>query len=402
MNASSRKNTFLLCVALLGATGLPADELSAAFGQAQGLVNQAHAQGVNTGTAQQQLNQAHQQYLAWQAQQARQNAPRLQTIDPFGDYLFHGVSIQPADGKLVTRSWDNWGQNQFGPMQAPTFPSPDAPGGISKSPLSDPSGGGLGPRGKPIVAMAVPPPPEVDDGAVRIGSGKVDLLRQQDPNAKLQENSGVRQAVEEAKYAHMTPAELDAVAAANPDLKQAIQKQKALNQSRDSLGALGDQVAAAQDAATTENEQKNHDLIKAGAIGAGMAGLPGAEKMVEHAQGEATSGQVLGDVAKDYVVDQGKDLVVDVAKELGKNVPLVRAALAVPDGIKAGEALSSGLGHYGEAKGYEAQVQAAGGAGNAIGKWSTAINQAGNQSAQIYQQVPPETTPIPMSPPPLR
>ena len=392
---------FALCATILCSPGLlHADDLSAAFGQAQGLVNQAHAQGVNTGTAQQQLNQARQQYLAWQAQQARQNSQHLQTIDPFGDYLFHGVSLQPADGKLVTRSWDNWGRDQFGPMQAPTFtPPPNGPGSISKSPLSDPGAGGIGPGGTPIVPMA-PPPPEVDDGAVRVGSGSVRLFRQQDPNAALQENSGVRQAVEEAKYSHMSAEQLDALAASNPELKSAIQKQKALNQSRDNLGALGDQVGAAQEGANAETELGNHDAIKAGAVAVGMAGVPGAEKMAEHLQGEASGAQVIGDVGKDIVTDQGKDMFVDVAKELGANVPLVKVALAVPDGIKVVTAGSSAMDHYAEAGGLNAQVQAAGGTVNVVGNWNNVRNQSLDNSATIYQQLQQKNAPIQMAAPP--
>jgi hypothetical protein len=35
-----------------------------------------------------------------------QPSPKLQTINPFGDYLFYGVPIRPDDGKLQTRHFD--------------------------------------------------------------------------------------------------------------------------------------------------------------------------------------------------------------------------------------------------------------------------------------------------------
>ena len=391
------------CAAILLLPGLlPADDLSAAFNQAQGLVNQAHAQGANTAAAQQQLNQARQQYLAWQAMQARQASSRgLQNVDPFGDFLFHGVPIQPVDGRLVTRSWDHWGQNEFGPLQAPAFAAPqDTSGSISRSPLAGQGFGGPGAGAAPRMPMALPPP-EVDAGAVRIGNGgTVGLLRQQDPNASLQENSGVRQVVAAGQFAHMSPAELDAVAAANPDLKPAIQKQKALNQSRENLGALADQVGGAREAANEATEQGDHDATKAGAVAVGMAGVPGAEKIAEHLQGEASGAQVAGDVAKDVVVDQGKDLIVDVAKELGANVPVVKVVLAVPEAIKLGTAGNSAIDHYTDAAGLNAQVQAAGGTAHALDNWNAARNQSLDNSSQIYQQLQQKTAPPSLAIPP--
>ena len=395
-----------LCAALLTIPCLlPADDLSSAFNQAQGLVNQARGQGVNTAAAQQQLNQARQQYLAWQAQQARQASQNrgLQSIDPFGDFLFHGVPIQPADGKLVTRSWDNWGKNEFGPLHAPTFPAaPGEAGSISKPPVADQPLGAFGGGGQPFVPLPPPPP---DEGGVRIGNGgTVGLLRQQDPNASQSEYSGVRQAVDDAKFSHMSAAELDAIGAQNPDnapLQQALRKQKALNQSRDNLGGLGDQVGAAQENANAATEQGTRDLTKAGAVTVGMVtGIPGTEKMVEHLQGEATGAQVVGDVAQDIVKDQGKEFVVDAAKALGANVPVVKVALALPDAAKATKAGNSAIDNYIDAAGYNAQVQAAGGAAGAMDNWNNVRNQSLNNSAQINQQLQQQNTTRPLFAPP--
>ncbi len=399
------KTLALSITMLAGACLLHADDLSSAFGQAQGLVNQAHAQGVNTAAAQQQLNQARQQYAAWQAQQTRQAAQgqHLQSIDPFGDYLFHGVPIQPVDGKLVTRSWNDWGKNEFGPLQARPLTNPqDNPGNISKSPLSDPPGGGFGAGGQPMIAMAAPPPE--DDGAVRIGSsGTPTLQRQQDPNAGKSEYSGVQQAVAEGQYAHKSAEELNALAAQypdNPEIQQSIQKLKARNQSRDNLGALADQVSATHEAANDAMQQGNHDAIQAGAVAVGMAGVPGAEKMAEHLQGEASGAQVVGDVGKDIVTDQGKDLVVDAAKALGYNVPVVKAVLAVPDAIKLGTAGNRAINNYTDASGLNAQVQAAGGTANAFGIWNDARNQSLDDSAQLYLQIQQQNVRYPIAAPP--
>ncbi|HBM16512.1 MAG TPA: hypothetical protein DD381_09265 [Lentisphaeria bacterium] len=50
---------------------------------------------------QQQLKQNMQkQMLQNQQKMFKNNQKTLQTIDPFGDYMFHGVSIRPADGRL--------------------------------------------------------------------------------------------------------------------------------------------------------------------------------------------------------------------------------------------------------------------------------------------------------------
>lgn len=173
-----------LLVVLLVRPGY-ADDLINAFNQAQGLVNQAHAQGANMTAAQNQLSQARQQYLAWQAMQAaqaRQNAQGLQTINPFGDYLFHGVPVRPTNGKLVTRSLDDWGKSQFAPMS--TVPPPPAAASISQSPLSRslgdlpvPSGSGNG-GGKPLIPITAPPPPDVGDASVVDLRGSTSLTPQ--------------------------------------------------------------------------------------------------------------------------------------------------------------------------------------------------------------------------------
>ena len=161
----------LLVVLLSGCAH--ADDLINAFNQAQGLVNQAHAQGANMTAAQNQLSQARQQYLAWQAMQAaqaRQNAQGLQTINPFGDYLFQGVPVRPANGKLVARSWDDWGKNQLAPMS--TVPLPPAASSISQSPLSRSLGdlpvssGSGNAGGKPLIPITAPPPPDAGDANV--------------------------------------------------------------------------------------------------------------------------------------------------------------------------------------------------------------------------------------------
>ena len=136
--------------------------LSDAFGQAQGMINDARGQGVNVSAAQSALNQAKQQYSKYLSMQQGMSfrPPQLETINPFGDYLFHGVAIKPVDGKLVTRSWDDWGKNEFGPMHG--LPNFSPSGGTPGSGNGSPSVGGPGVTGidgKPFVPAAPPPPP---------------------------------------------------------------------------------------------------------------------------------------------------------------------------------------------------------------------------------------------------
>jgi len=75
------------------------------FNQARQYMGQLRQQGINTSGWERQLN-----YVESQLNNMRWNGGRsgtgFQTINPFGDYLFHGVPIKPQDGKLVTRQWD--------------------------------------------------------------------------------------------------------------------------------------------------------------------------------------------------------------------------------------------------------------------------------------------------------
>lgn len=92
-------------------------EIEKQFSECDSLLNEAQrsAAGVPgaagyVNQARQIFNQARSDYYRWYNSAAWQNPNsvqgQLQTIDPFGDYLFHGVPLRPADGKLVTRHFD--------------------------------------------------------------------------------------------------------------------------------------------------------------------------------------------------------------------------------------------------------------------------------------------------------
>lgn len=78
------------------------------FNQARQYMGQLRQQGVNTSGWERQLNHIESQLnnMRWSGGQGGRSGTGFQTINPFGDYLFHGVPIRPQDGKLVTRQWD--------------------------------------------------------------------------------------------------------------------------------------------------------------------------------------------------------------------------------------------------------------------------------------------------------
>ena len=92
-------------------------EIKAQFAECDSLLNEAQRSSAGVpgaagyvNQARQIFNQAKSDYYRWYNSAAWQNPAsvqgQLQTIDPFGDYLFHGVPLRPADGKLVTRHFD--------------------------------------------------------------------------------------------------------------------------------------------------------------------------------------------------------------------------------------------------------------------------------------------------------
>ena len=78
------------------------------FKQARQYMGQLRQQGVNTSGWERQLNWVESQLkgMRWTGGTSGRGGTGFQTINPFGDYLFHGVPIRPQDGKLVTRQWD--------------------------------------------------------------------------------------------------------------------------------------------------------------------------------------------------------------------------------------------------------------------------------------------------------
>lgn len=78
------------------------------FKQARQYMGQLRRQGVNTSGWERQLNWVESQLnnMRWTGGTSGRGGTGFQTINPFGDYLFHGVPIRPQDGKLVTRQWD--------------------------------------------------------------------------------------------------------------------------------------------------------------------------------------------------------------------------------------------------------------------------------------------------------
>ncbi len=83
------------------------------FRSIRGSFADLRAQGVNTSQWERQLNYAESllNNMRWQGGGGGKG-PGLQTINPFGDYLFHGVPVTPSDGRLVTRHLDPTGLAQ--------------------------------------------------------------------------------------------------------------------------------------------------------------------------------------------------------------------------------------------------------------------------------------------------
>lgn len=79
------------------------------FKQARSAMADLRRQGVNTSGWERQLNYVESQLnnMRWQGGgSGGRSGTGFQTINPFGDYLFHGVPIRSKDGKLVTRHLD--------------------------------------------------------------------------------------------------------------------------------------------------------------------------------------------------------------------------------------------------------------------------------------------------------
>lgn len=101
-----------------GAATYNRSQLNSLFNQAYGNCNQLRSMGYNPSQIESRLRWAQQQLNNYWANPTGgfSNFPRtpydnkeLQTINPFGDYLFDGVKIRSHGGKLQTRSMDPMG-----------------------------------------------------------------------------------------------------------------------------------------------------------------------------------------------------------------------------------------------------------------------------------------------------
>ncbi|MCF8044201.1 MAG: hypothetical protein K9K65_19165 [Desulfarculaceae bacterium] len=100
-----------------GAPAFNRSQLNSLFGQAYGNCNRLRALGYNPSHIESRLRWAQGQLNNYWSNPSRFNTfPRnpynnreLQTINPFGDYLFHGTNIRNHGGKLQTRSLDPTG-----------------------------------------------------------------------------------------------------------------------------------------------------------------------------------------------------------------------------------------------------------------------------------------------------
>ena len=355
--------------------------------------------------------------------------PQLKPIDPFGDYLFFDVPLAPDDGKIRTKHLDpqglaaraeEWGK-QMRQMDDEARKKHEAQlrefeRNKQRLLAGEPEGAV---PGKPRLTNFYSGDPTVVDLSGK-ASGKPRLLRNpyQDEDAAaapgapiggaLTEHQQIRQFSDQARYAHMRPAELDALAAQYPDnaeIQQAAAKLKARIRSMDSLAATSEQVRWNQETSESEQKKGNREALRATATALDLAaGVPTG--LDEVYSGEKTVSEWLGiDVASSHAEDRFKDFAIGKGesfalrngwntpgpiKKLGGLGSVVDGVSSIEDLIDYAKAVNAAGDHYVIAAELRAQAQAAGGTVGAVGSWSYVRRQAQDESARLYRLIQEE------------
>lgn len=347
--------------------------------------------------------------------QRKTGKPQLQNIDPFGDYLFFGVPINPEDGKLQTRHLDpngiaaraeEWGKQmkevdeqnrKKQEAQAQEFErkkqatvGASQPAGIQlKNPYAE--------DGKKA------PTPQLLRNPY--SSGDAEAASGAPIGGELTEHAQIRSFSDHAKYASMGPGELDALAARypdNPEIQKAVTALKAKVKSMESLAATSERTRLGEETMISEQQKGNREAARSAATILDLtANVP--QGLDEVYYGEKTMAQYLGvDVASSQIQDGVKDFAVGQGekfasgkgwatpgsvKSLGGLGSAVDGLTSIEDLVSLAKSANAAGDHYVNAAELRAQLQASGGTVSAVGNWSYVRNQALADSAKLDQLI---------------
>jgi len=364
--------------------------------------------------------------------------PQLKPIDPFGDYLFYDVPIRPEDGRLKpvhlnpdglaaeAEATGNEMRKRFEIRQQEQQLKFEME---KEAVLKDRPGGAAMGQFRNVFAddSGRDDAGTVDLRHLKDGTGTVGLLRKPDESGQ-NEYTGIQREIEAAKYSHMSPGELDELAAQydnHPEILAQIKRLKAWNQSRDALGSIFDETSRAQQGADAASAAGNRELASATATAAGLViKVPGVDSVDEFLYGEKTLFGLGGAAAESYIGGEIQDGIVkvglndqtwrklkdpalfgplkedswigetaarlggaDTLKGVGGMKGVVDGAVAIPELIDYAKALNRAGDHYVTAGELGSQVKAAGGTSETARKWNDARNRSLEESSRLYELI---------------
>ena len=367
--------------------------------------------------------------LVQQEKPTVQAKPQLQPINPFGDFLFKDVPIIPVDGKLQTRHLDTdntavkaeeWSKEmkqmdtqsrQKQEAQAREFEhnKQDVLKSLDASRSNSPAL-------RQLKNIYADPKAWDGDSSVVDLRGKTSLTPQilgtgapgSPGSGTSSEHAEIQRIIDQGKYAHMSPEELDAIAAQYPDnaeIQQTVASLKAKTMSMNKFGAWSDQAREKEETMNSENQQGNREALRATATVLDLtAKIPAGLDEVYY--GEKTPAQWLGiDLASDRLDTRFQDFAVGKADKFALNngwktpapVNFLGGAQGLVDGVTAVPKLKElydtadkAGDHYVAAGELKAELQASGGTGSAVDKWSDMRNDALNTSARLARLIQDE------------
>jgi hypothetical protein len=356
--------------------------------------------------------------------------PKLKGVNPFGDSLFHDVPIIPDDGKLKTRHFDKdglaakaeaWGK-EMKQVDAESRQKQDAQAQAFEHDKQELlKGQGNGPAHRQLKNIYADGNAWDGDSSVVDLRGKTNLTpRLPGTGAPGSPTSGasseyaeIRRVIEQGKYAHMSPEELDAIGRQYPDnaeIQQSIARLKAQTKSTAALGDLSDRAGQKREVMESEYDQAGRKGREAASKVLSLT-TPVPDGLVSAAYGDKTWAEWAGVDATSYGIQEGyqsgaekgfekfveyKKWQTPVAGALGADlnfngmkVPVggvggvIKGVSAVPDLIELHQSATEGADHYVAAEELNAELKASGGTVSAVNKWSTMRNQSLDTSADL-------------------
>jgi len=354
--------------------------------------------------------------LVQPAKPALQAKPRLQPIDPFGDFLFKDVPIIPDNGKLQTRHFDNdglavkaeeWGkemkqvdeqsrQNQEAQAREFERRKQELLKGQSNGPalrqLKNIYADGNAWNGDSSV-VDLRSKTNLTPQLLRSGSGNGAPGSPIDGGSS--EYAQIQKVIDQGKYSHMSPEELDAIARQYPDnaeIQHTIATLKAQIKSMTALGDMTDQAARNREVMESEYDQAGRKGREAASTILSLT-TPVPDGLVSLAYGDKTVAQWAGiDVTSYALQDVGQDKLEKYLQGTSLKPPpaigfggLIKGAAALSDLKDMGVAANESATYLVDAKERDAELQASGGTGAAVDRWSNMRNQSLDTSAKLYR-----------------